>query len=71
MTFWNDTYKGPRFRYGLQYRPLGYGAVPPDWIIKSDKKDPKFPNFGMIDYPRRLTQHEIEAYQLVEVPIKE
>jgi hypothetical protein len=65
-TLFNDTYKGERYTYGLKYRPLGSAAVPPRWIIWSEKKHPDF-NFGTIDYPRKLTQYEIESFQLTEI----
>ena len=50
---WDDTYTGPRYTYGLTYRPLGYAQVPAGWIIKSDRPHPDF-RFGTIDYPFRL-----------------
>lgn len=65
---WDDTYVGPRWRYGLQYRPLVTGGgAPDDWIVKSDRSsaDPRFRLYGTVDYPRELTVHEVEAYQLV------
>lgn len=64
----DDTYIGPRWRYGLQYRPLlSGGAVPPGHITWSDRAstDPRFRLYGTVDFPRELTQHEVEAYQLV------
>ena len=64
----DDSYKGPRFTYGLQYRPLtGIGNVPDGFIIFSDRPHPDFKNFGTVDYPRELTQAEINGFQLVRV----
>lgn len=60
---WDDTYKGPRWTYGLRYRPLGYGTAPQDYIIHSDRTSAEF-RFGTIDYPRELTEAEVAAYQL-------
>jgi hypothetical protein len=62
----DDQYSGERYTYGLQYRPLGYGAVPPGWIIHSNREHPTF-SYGTVDYPFKLTEHQIEAFQLREV----
>jgi len=70
-TLFDDTYKGPRFRYGLNYRPLHSSHVPKDFIIWSDRKSEAFPVFGTVDYPRELTQHEIDTFELTPVPISE
>ena len=63
---WDRDYDGPRWRYGLTYRPLGYATVPDGWIIKSDREHPGY-RHGTIDYPRRLSADEVKAYELVEV----
>lgn len=64
-TAYDDTYTGPRWTYGLTYRDVGAGT-PKGWVIFSDKKADGF-TFGTIDYPRELTQHEVEAFQLTPV----
>jgi len=62
----DDSYKGPRWTYGLTYRPLTGSHVPEGWIIFSDKKHPDFP-FGTVDYPRPLTDHETFNFELTLV----
>ncbi|MGB9661361.1 MAG: hypothetical protein ACPL5F_05000 [Moorellaceae bacterium] len=61
---WDDEYQGPRYRYGLQYRPPSLGAVPSGYILGSERPHPKF-HFGTLDYPRKLTEDEVLNYQLV------
>jgi len=63
ITLWDDTYQGPRFTYGLRYRPLTTGAVPNGWIINSARPHADFIH-GTVDYPRRLRQQEVAAFQL-------
>lgn len=63
----DDEYKGPRWTYGLTYRPIGIGAVPRGWIIGSQKDHPSYPNFGTIDYSRELTEKEVRSFELNEV----
>lgn len=62
----DDEYRGPRYRYGLIARPPSIGAVPPGYIIGSERKSTDF-RFGTIDYPRRLTDEEVYRYELVFV----
>lgn len=64
----DDTYIGPRWRYGLMYRPLVTGGgAPDDWIVYSDRSstDPRFKRFGTVDYPRQLEAEEVGAFQLI------
>lgn len=63
---YDDTYRGLRYRYGLQYRPVGAGT-PAGWVTFSDRPsdDPRCP-FGTLDYPRELTPDEVKAFQLVD-----
>ncbi len=72
----NETYGGPRWTYGFQNRPPGYGHNPEGFISGSQKPHPSF-NHGTIDYPHPLTHEEQESYelspayhkgQLVEIP---
>mgnify|MGYP001602228867 FL=1 len=65
MPEFDDTYKGPRFKYGLQYRPVGYANIPDGWIINSDHPHKDFFKFGTIEYPYELGQAEIDSFQLV------
>lgn len=68
MIRYNDTYVGPRFTYGLTYRPLAQSQIPNGWIIWSDKKHKDF-KFGTVDYPFELSAKEIKSFELT--PIKE
>lgn len=69
-----EEYTGPRWTFGLRYRPLWIGAVPDGWIVGSHRYDkehyPQFPH-GLVDYPRQLTQREIDSYELEFVEHKE
>ena len=60
----DDDYDGPRWTYGLLFRPLGFAQVPDGWIIQSDRKHKDFSNHGTVDYPRELTDREVESFQL-------
>lgn len=62
----DDTYTGPRWTYGLQYRPITTGSVPSGFIIYSNHADPRFA-FGTLQYPRPLTSAEVAGYELVLV----
>ena len=62
----DSEYNGARWRYGLQYRPLGYAQVPDGYIIHSDREDSRFA-YGTVDYPRQLTDTELARFQLVAV----
>ena len=61
----DDTYTGPRWRYGLTYRPVSFANLPSGWIVKSDRKHPNFKKFGTIDFPRQLAEHEIKSFEPV------
>ena len=62
----NDEYTGPRFRYGLQYRPIAPGAVPKGFIIHSDRLSSEY-RHGTLDYPTMLPQQTADNYELVFV----
>lgn len=64
--FFDDEYKGKRYTYGLNNRPVGYAQVPAGWIIQSDRKDARF-NFGTIDYPFELTEEQVYKFELTPV----
>ncbi|MGE5610384.1 MAG: hypothetical protein ACM359_14110 [Bacillota bacterium] len=66
VPLFNDTYKGPRWTYGLSHRPLGFFNQPKGYIIHSDRKHPRF-MFGTVDYPFELPAEEVSAFQLVRV----
>ena len=61
----DEDYTGQRFRYGLQYRPVGSSNIPNGWIIGSQKTTPDFVNFGTVDYSSKLTEAQIQSFQLV------
>lgn len=63
----SDTYKGPRYTYGMRYRPLQIGAQPKGWIIDSQGPATERFRFGTIQYPRQLTADEVKSYELEEV----
>jgi hypothetical protein len=64
--YFNEDYTGPRWTYGMIYRPLSIGAQPKGFIIGSVKPHDGF-NHGTVDYPRELTRDEVESYQLERV----
>lgn len=63
---YNDEYTGPRYRYGLYYRPLSTGTVPRGFIINSDREHSVF-RHGTIDYPKQLTEQQISDYELTYI----
>jgi hypothetical protein len=65
---YDDTYTGPRWAYGLTYRPLSSSNVPRDWIVFSDRPHPDF-RHGTVAYARALTPQEISAYQLTPIEV--
>lgn len=62
----DDEYNGPRWTYGLVYRPLTRFAVPDGWIIGSNRDHSAY-RHGTVDYPQQLPEHDLKAYELVEV----
>ena len=67
QVFFNDNYTGPRFTYGLIYRPMARFVVPGGWIIDSSRPHPDYPTFGVVDYPRPLTEQELLRYDMILV----
>ena len=59
----DDTYIGPRYRYGLAHRPLAIGSVPRGYIIQSLKPDARFAH-GVLEYAQELTEAEVSGYEL-------
>ena len=61
----DDDYTGPRYTYGLTYRPLARFAVPDGWVIDSSRPHSDYPTFGVVDYPRPLTEQELYRYDMI------
>jgi hypothetical protein len=66
-TLFDDTYLGPRWRYGLTLRPLGAG-VPSGWIVFSDRpsEDPRCRAFGTVEYPLPLAPDQVKQLSLID-----
>ena len=64
----SDTYTGPRYTYGLRYRPMQIGAQPARWIIGSVKTAPigRY-TYGTVEYPFELTEDTLRAYEMERV----
>ena len=54
----DDSYTGPRWRYGLQYRPASHANIPKGWIVGSVRPSPMY-RHGTVDYTRELSAQEI------------
>jgi len=63
----DEDYTGPRFTYGLTYRPAARFSIPDGWVIGSNKEHPDFPKFGTVDYPVKLSDEELYKFELKEV----
>ena len=55
------------YKYYLNERPAGPGAVPKDGLAEYDPED-KGGRYGSIIYRRELTASEIIEYELTEEP---
>lgn len=55
-----------RYTYGLLNRPAMYGTVPDGFIPDSARPHNDAP-YGVIDYPRPLSAHEMWRYELLPV----
>lgn len=70
QSLYDDTYKGPRWRYGLEHRPItqyfNVGTFP-DPILFSDRPDPRFPYHGTADWPCEIPEEEARHHSLVLV----
>jgi len=65
---WSDEYSGPRWTYGLTYRPVGYATVPKGFLLGSSKEHPDF-RFGTIDYPFQIdavTAHQMDLTEVID-----
>jgi len=66
LTYDDTAYTGPRFRYGLQYRPKAPGAVPKGFIVDSDRLSSEY-RYGTLDYPSELSREQVSDYELIFV----
>lgn len=72
---YDDTYDGPRWRYGLQYRGItqymGCRDLETDelipWVVFSGRKsdDPRFRTFGTYDAAMELSAFTCKQFSLV------
>ena len=70
-TIFDDEYLGPRWRYGLRYRPVAGCHLPKGWIIGSYRQSETFRVFGTIDFPRELTEEEVCSFELEKVEVEQ
>lgn len=72
-TLYDDTYEGPRWRYGLEHRPIsqyvigrnGSGDIPhPILCSHRWSRDRRFPH-GEADWPIELTEAQARHHSLV------
>lgn len=72
-TVFTDEWTGPRFRYGYRNRPFAMSHQPRGFIIGA--LDQGFRDMdsgvrhGWIEYPFRLTDDEVYAFELVPMGI--
>lgn len=63
---YHNEYTGPRWTYGLRYRPMQIGAQPTGYIIGSGGPAVGRARFGTIQYPRQLTAQKLTDFELEE-----
>ncbi len=68
MTYiiYDKTYEGPRYTYGLQFRPMMLGAQPKGYIADSERSHKDY-RYGTVQYPRRLYPEELIVYEMETV----
>lgn len=66
----SEDYRGPRWTYGLLFRPVASCHLPKGWIIGSEGKHPDYKLFGTIQFPFKLSDQDVAAFELelVEEP---
>lgn len=71
IAFYDDTYTGPRWVYGLRNRPPGPGCIPRDGLIAGsyhpDARPTPACRHGTVDYACELTASEVSQFELVPV----
>jgi hypothetical protein len=65
-----EDHTGPRYTYGFTNRPPGVGCQPDGAIIGTDADHPNF-RWGTRQWPRRLTDHEVYAFELTFIEAAE
>lgn len=56
-----------RMYYGLDHRPISVGSVPTKGLVSFSEKPHLYGRYGTVCYDRRLTDDEIEQYELVDI----
>jgi hypothetical protein len=66
----DDTYSGPRYKYGMRNRPYGFATAPKGAILMTYKPEDKEhgSRHGTIEYPFKLTKDDVRSYELVDFP---
>ena len=59
----DDEYTGPRWTYGLTFRPLMIATTPKGWIVGSLRDSEEF-RHGMVDFPFELSEDQCQSYEL-------
>jgi len=73
---WLDQHEGTAWVYGMKFRPVQVGFTCPrdGFLMRLDgspeSQHPLYPH-GAIYYSRKLTKHEVEAFQLDFIETRE
>lgn len=69
MTYiiYDKTYEGPRYTYGLQFRPMMLGAQPKGAIADSERSHKDY-RYGTVQYPRELNEPELYSFEMERLP---
>lgn len=69
MTYiiYDKTYEGPRYTYGLQFRPVMLGAQPKGYIADSERPHKDY-HYGTVQYPRELYDWELVDFEMERLP---
>ena len=59
----DEEYTGPRWTYGLKFRPMMMGGQSKGFIIGSERVNQAW-RFGTVQYPRELTAEELYSFEL-------
>lgn len=61
---YSEDYKGPRWTYGMTHRPPAFAHQPDGRLVGGDRRDPRYPIFGVIVYPFPLSAEDVDRYEL-------